>query len=185
VCPILDIFLTFLAKFQVLQGTFFYFSPFSVFLAIFQFLPCEFLIFLLGHFTHHTPGPTLCISHFSRFSVFLAIFQIIHRLCLIIQFFQFSRHNPGPRVCISHFSTFSLFPTIFQVLQWLFLILYIFQCFLPYSSSYHVNFSFFLVGQFTRHSPGPTVCISHFSRFSVILAIFQIIQCLCLIIYFF
>ena len=34
---------------------------------------------------------------------------------------------------------------------------------------------------FSRHTPGPTVCISHFFRFSVFLAIFQVIECLCLI----
>uniref|UniRef100_A0A0V1KI11 Uncharacterized protein n=1 Tax=Trichinella nativa TaxID=6335 RepID=A0A0V1KI11_9BILA len=28
----------------------------------------------------------------------------------------------------------------------------------------------------SRHIPGPTVCISHFPRFSVFLAIFQVIQ---------
>ena len=39
-------------------------------------------------------------------------------------------------------------------------------------------FTFFSV---SRHIPGPTVCISHFSRFSVFLAIFQVLQCAFLI----
>ena len=34
---------------------------------------------------------------------------------------------------------------------------------------------------FCRHNPGPKLCISHFSRFSVFLAIFWVIQFLCLI----
>ena len=39
--------------------------------------------------------------------------------------------------------------------------------------------------QFAHHIPVPTVCIFHFSRFSVFLAIFQVIQWLCLILHVF
>ena len=112
-----------------------HFSPISVFLTIFQVLPCEFLIFLICQFAHHIqglqcvflffhdyqfsrhmPGPTEYIYHFSRFSVLLTIFQIIHCLCIIIHMLQFSHHNTGSRVCISRFSVFSLFLDIFQVI---------------------------------------------------------------------
>jgi len=137
------------------------------------------------------------------FSVFLTIFQVIQCLCLIFHVFRFSRHNLGPTVCISNFSRFSLFLTIFQVLQCVFLILHVFPCFSPYYRSYHdfiiflvcqfsrpikvleCVFLIFHVFQFSRHITGPNVFISHFSRFSVFLAIFQVIQCLCLIFHIF
>ena len=81
--------------------------------------------------------------------------------------------------------------------------LHVFPCFSPYSSSYHdfliflvcqfsrhikvleCVFLIFHVFQFSRHITGPNVFISHFSRFSVFLAIFQVIQCLCLIFHIF
>ena len=47
---------------------------------------------------------------------------------------------------------------------------------------YYHNFPHFLVCQFARHIHIPTVCISYLSPFSVFLATFQVIQCLCLII---
>ena len=54
-----------------------------------------------------------------------------------------------------HFSFFTYFSdfVIFQVVKWMFLIFHDFQ--------------------FSRHIPGPTVRISHFSRFSVILSFFK------------
>ena len=63
------------------------FSCFSVFLAIFQLLSCEILIFLVCQFSSHIPGPTVCVSHFSRFSAFLAIFPVLQCVCLIFQVF--------------------------------------------------------------------------------------------------
>jgi hypothetical protein len=117
-----------------------------VFLTIFQVLPCEFLIFFVGQFSCHNPGPTLFISHFLRFSVFLAIFQLIHCLCLIFHVFQFSHHNPGPTVYVSPFSCFSLFIAIILVQQCVCLI--------------------FLVFQFSCLILGDTVYISHYSHFS-------------------
>jgi hypothetical protein len=54
-----------------------HFERFSLFLAIFQVLPSEFLIFLLCQF------------------FFFAIFPVLQCLCLIFHFFQFSRHSPG------------------------------------------------------------------------------------------
>jgi len=109
----------------------------------------------------HIPCHRVFVSHFTRFSD--------------------SRHNSGPTVCISHFFLrFSLF--------------------LPYFMSYTVCFSFcsffsvsrhipgttmwvsqFFVSQFSLHIHISTVCISHFSCFSVFLDIFQVMQCLCFI----
>ena len=181
-----------------------YISRFSLFLAIFQALQCVFLTFhvfqcfspysrsysvTFSFFTffsvsHHTPGPTVWLSHFSRFSVFLAIFQFIVWLCLIFPIFQFSHQNPGPTVCIYHISRFSVFLAIFQFLQCVFLILHFFQGLLPYFISYHVSFPFslfvsflaifqvlqcefliLLVCQISCHIPVPTVCISHLHVF--------------------
>ena len=100
-----------------------------------------------------------------------------------------------PIVCLSHFSRFFNFLAIFQVRKCTFLIFHVFQCFLPYSRSYSVHFSFltffgvfaifqclqcafliFYVFQFSQHIPGPRVCIAHFSRFSVFLTICQVIH---------
>ena len=54
-----------------------------------------------------------------------------------------------------HFSFFTFFSdfVIFQVVKWKFLIFHDFQC--------------------SRHIPGPRVCISHFSGFSVISSFFK------------
>ena len=153
------------------------FSIFSIacFLAIFQDLQCEFLIFLVGEFYRHIPGSTVGISHFSRFSLFLAIFQAIQCFCLIFQVFQFSHQNPGPTVCITHTSSFSLFPysksysvcvsfspfliflATIQFLQCVFLIFKVFHCFLPYSMSYSVCFSFHIFFSVSRHISCPTM----------------------------
>ena len=68
-----------------------------------------------------------------------------------------------------------------------FIIFHIFQCFLPYSKSYHVRFSFsyflsffspyyrsyslgvsfFTFPSISSHIPGPTIFVSHFTRLSV------------------
>jgi len=100
-------------------------------------------------------------------------------LCLIFSFFSLLAILPGNTVGIFHFFTF--FST------------------LPYSRSNSVHFLFFtflsfspyfrskiVCGSlprfpFSRDIAGPTVCISHFSCFSVILPIFQVITCLCII----
>jgi hypothetical protein len=50
-----------------------------------------------------------------------------------------------------------VFLDIFQVTQFLCLVLHVFQ--------------------FSRHNPGPTLCVSHFARFSVFLTIFQVLPC--------
>ena len=153
-------------------------------------------------FSRRIRFPTLCVSHFLCFKVFLPCSRSysVHFSLLIIfrvschypgptmrvsHFLGFSKHHiPGATVCVSHFPHFSVFS--------------------PYSRSYSVYFSFFkffvfitiflilkyeflifLVSQISRHIPGPTVCISHFSCFSVFLPIIQVIPCVCLTLYIF
>jgi hypothetical protein len=140
------------------------FPCFSVFLDIFQFLTCEFLIFVF-QYSRHMSCPTVYLYHFSRFSVFLAIFQFLlcwdslfpqlsvfspyprtYSVCFTFStFFSVSRHIPCPNVYVSHFPGFITFLDIFQVLECTFIFFHVFQCFSPYSSSYHVNFSFSFV----------------------------------------
>jgi hypothetical protein len=133
----------------------FLFARFSVFLAIFHVLLCEFLIFLICQCSRHIPGPTVCVSvfphfsvfsiqsrsysvcfSFSTFSVFLAICDVLSCEFLIFYLFQFYRHLPGPTVCIYHFPTFSVCLAIFQVLQCVCFIFHFFQFyFVTYSRS--------------------------------------------------
>jgi len=99
------------------------------------------------------------VSHFPQFSVFLPYSRV-------------PRHISRPKVYISHFPWFLVFS--------------------PYSMSYSVHFPFFTFFsdfviiqfvklmflilrdfQFSCHIPGPTVCISHFSRYSMILSLFK------------
>jgi hypothetical protein len=80
---------------------------------------------------------------------------------------------------IPHFQIFN-FLAICQVLQCAFLIFHGFQCFSPYSRSYSVRFHCPRFSIFC-HIPSTTVCISHFQSFSVLLAIFQIQDCMSLI----
>ena len=119
-------FFSFLAIFQLIQCVFLILHVFSLYLAIFQVLPYEILIFLLCQFSRHNPGPTVCVSHVPRCSVFL----------------PYSRSNI---VCVSFSMLFS-FLAILQVLQCTFIIFHVFHSFSLYSRSYHVSFSFsFLV----------------------------------------
>ena len=122
----------------------FSFSTFVSFLAIFKVQQCEFLISLLVSF--------------------LAIFQVLQCVCLILHIFQFSYQ--------------------ILVLQCIFLMFHIFHCFLPYSRSYSVHFSLFTFFSVSCNIPD-TVCISHFPRFLVFFAIFQVKQCFCLIFHIF
>ena len=98
-----------------------HFSRLSIFLAIFHFLQCVFLIFHDFQFSCLIPGPTVCISHFLAFSVVFAIFQVLQYVFLIFHDFQFLPYS-GHTVCISHFSLFSMFLAIFHFLQYVFLI---------------------------------------------------------------
>ena len=178
-----------------------HFGIFSLFLAIFHVKPCDYLIFLVFEFSRHTPGPTVFFSHLVRFSVFHAIFQVLPCEFLIFLAGQFSHHIPAPTVFIYHFPRFSVFLAKFQVLQCAFLIFYVFHCFSPYCRSCSMYFSFFTA---SRHMPSPTFHVFHFPRFSVfspnfnsysehflfstffsVSPIFQVIQCVLLILHVF
>ena len=110
------------------------------------------------------------------------------------RFFLVSCHTTGQTMFVSHFPCFFSFLTIIQVLECVFLIFHVFDCFWPYSRSYsvfpsfvphnrsnNVCISFSMFFQFSHHDPGSRVCISHFSRFWLFLTVFQVIECLCLI----
>jgi len=129
----------------------------------------------------HIPGPTACVSPFAPFSVFLTIFQFLYCEFQFFFVFKFYRQLPGPTVCISHFPPFSMCLAIFQVLQCVRLI---FQhkeyVFFPCSISYNMTFSFSFRPVFLPYIRS-YMYIFYFSRFSVFLALFQVIQCLCLI----
>ena len=112
----------------------FHFPRFSVFITIFQLLSCEFLIFLVGQFSCHIagltvcvqffyfffffffffchiPGPTVSVSLFPRFSV-LSLYSrsyVVH--FSFSTFFIVSGYIPCPTVCLSHFLRFSVFST--------------------------------------------------------------------------
>jgi len=146
-----------------------HFPRFSVFLTIFQVLPCEFLIVLVGQFTHHffrshsvhlslstffcvschIPGFTVCMSYFPCILVFSPFSRSNNVHFSFFNVLSVSCYISYPTVCFSFSMIFS-FLAILQVLQWTLLI--------------------FKVSQFSNCIPGPTVCISHFPRFSVFLA---------------
>ena len=164
-------------------GCVFHFSKFFSFFIIFQGLRCSFLI--IHNFQCFSPysrsnsvfvsfysffsflAIILILSHFSRFWVFLAIFHVLQCLFFIFITFPFSRRIPGPTVCISYFPAFSVFLAIIQVLHCVFLFFHVFQCYLPYFTSYSVHFSFSTLFSVSRHIPGQTIFVFHFSRISV------------------
>ena len=112
----------------------------------------SFTFSFIVQFSRHIPAPTVCFSFSTFFSV--------------------SRHIPGLIVWVS---LFFCFPVLSQSSRSYSLHFFnIFQCFSTYSMSYSV-FLIFHVFQFSHHTAGPTVCISHFPCFSVFLAIFQIL----------
>ena len=121
----------------------------------------------------------MCVSHFPTFSVSSHIPEKTVFLFLFQHFFQVSHHIPDPTVCISHFPMFSVFLDIFQDKQCFCFFFNIFSFFSPYSRSYSVHFSFSNLFSVSSHIPGPTVCIS---TFSVFLTIFQVLQCVFLIV---
>ena len=143
---------SFLAILQVLECAFSFFTFFSDFV-IFQVIKWMFLIFCDFQFLGYNPGPTVSISHFSGFLVISSFFK----------------SSSG---CFSFSMIFS-FLAIFHVLQWTFLN---FQTFSVFLAIFHVLKCLFLIFsdfQFSRHIPGPTVSIFHFSRFSVISSFFK------------
>ena len=106
--------------------------------------------------SRNIPGYTVFVSHFPlflvlppkswsyslyfsyfTFSLFLFIFLVIQCLCLI--------------------STFFSFLATIQFLQCVFLIFKVFHCFLPYSMSYSVCFSFHEYFSVSRHISCPTM----------------------------
>ena len=123
-------------------------------------------------FPRHISRPKMCIFHFPWFSVF-------------------SPYS-NPSVCISHFSRFLVissffksssgcfsfsmifsFLAIFLVLQWTFINVPPLSVFLTIFHILKCVFLIFRDFQFSRHIPGPTVCISHFSRFLAISSLFK------------
>ena len=115
----------------------FSFFTFSVFLAIFHVLPCEFLMFLVCQFSHHIPGSTVCVS-------------------LFCTFFHVSRHIPDSTMIFSCFS-FVSFLDIFKVITLCVSHFPSFSSFSQYSRYYSGHFSSFKFFSASRHIPGPTV----------------------------
>ena len=113
----------------------------------------------------------MCISHFSCFLVILVIFHYLTSVILIFRDFQFSRQIPAHTVCILIFHVFKRFRH-FSSCQVDFLILHDFS-FLVIFFVLKCVFPIFHDFQFSRHIPGPTVCISLFSHFSVISSFFK------------
>ena len=100
--PRLSVFLPYPRSYSVCSS----FCTISVFLNIFQFLQCIFLIFQdFNSFLSYSIFYSVCVS-FSKFFSFLAIFQILQCVCFIFLMCQFSLHISVPTVCISHFSCF-------------------------------------------------------------------------------
>ena len=138
------------------------------------------LFFFIFKFYRHIPCPTVCISYFPPFSVFLDIFQVLQ--CVshfknlkfffahsrfynvhfsFFKFFSVSRLTPGPTVFVSHFPRFS----VFSQLSRLYSVYFSFFTFLLFLAIFQVlqcMCHIFLLCQFSRHIPGPTVCVSHF-----------------------
>ena len=145
---------------------FFSFCMFLVFLAIFTVLTCEFHIFLVFQFSCYIPGQTVFVSKFVRFSgFFVAIFQVLHGAFLIFHFFRcFLPYSTSYRLFVS-FSTFFSILAIIQVLPCIFHIFSRFPLFLAIFLFLQCVFLIFHDYQFSPHTPGPTLCISHFPRF--------------------
>ena len=110
-----------------------------------KFCSVVFIIFDVFHCNSLIPFFTF-ISDF-------VIFEVVKWMFLIFHDFQF--------------------PTIFHVLQWTFLNYPTFSVFLALFHVLKCVFLIFRDFQFSRHIPGPTVCISHFSRFSGISSFFK------------
>ena len=99
-----------------------FFLPYSRSFSVISHIPCFWMFLaicevihylcLIAHvfqFSHHNPGPPVCISHFPRFWLVKVRFLVKQYLCLIFHVFQFSHHIPGPTVFISYFPCFECF----------------------------------------------------------------------------
>ena len=131
------------------------------FLTIFQVLYCVCFILLICQFSLHIPGPTSVYVSFSTFFSFLAIFPVLQCTFIIFYVFQcflpyFTSYSVG-----FSFSMIFCFLNIVQGQQCSFFTFHIF-CFCDIFYVLQFEFVIFLVGQFSCHNPGPTVCISHF-----------------------
>ena len=112
--------------------------------------------------------------YFSFYMIFtfLAIFQFLQCGFLIFHVLQWFHHFSSRHVDVSHFPWYS-FLAIFHVPQWIFLNYPTFSVFLAIFQVLKCVFLIFCDFQFSRHIPHPTVCIYHFSRFSVISSFFK------------
>jgi hypothetical protein len=154
VCVSFSTLFRFLPVFQVLQCIFLIFYVFN-FSSPYSRFSGECLIFQVFQFSRHIPDPTVSVVHYPHLSVF-SPYSRSYSVCVSFStFFQLSRHIPCPTVYISHFARFSVILAIFQVLKFWLLI--------------------FHVIQFFHHSQGPTGCFLHFVCFSVFLAIIQVL----------
>ena len=167
----------------IIFHSFQFFSPYSRSYSVY-------LILHILQFFWHIPGPTMFISHFSSFQCFspyfmsnnlcfsfsmifsfLAIVQVLQCAFPFSTFLSVSRHIPGQTVFVSHFPRFSVFSP-YSRSNSVFVSFFTFFSFLAIFHVLECEFLIFHVFQFSRHNPGSIVCISHFSRFSVFLAIF-------------
>ena len=115
---------------------------------------CEFLLFLICHFSRHITGPTVCNFHFSRFSGYIPCHTL---LCLIFHNFQFYRQNPGTTVCISHYFTYS---TVSSLILGPIVCVSQFAHFPVFFHIFHVlqyEFLIFLAFHFSCHITSPTM----------------------------
>ena len=142
-------------------------------IAILHVLQSAFLFFpAFQCFSPYSMSYKVCVS-FSMFYNFITKIEVL-------QFYTFSLHIPIHTVFVSYFTRFSVF--------------------FPQSSSYSVYFSYLKFFTVSYHVPCPAVCVSHFTRFQcfspycmsyyvsfsfslfvIFFTIFQVLQCVCLI----
>ena len=124
-------------------------------------------------FPRNISSSKVCISHFPRFSVFSPYSRSYNVYFSFFKFFSDFVIFQVESGCFSFSMIFS-FLAIFHVLQWSFLNFPPFSVFLAIFHVLKCVFLIFRDFQFSRHIPGPTVCISHFSSFSVISTFFKL-----------
>ena len=159
-------FFGFLTILQVLQCAFPIFHAFQCF-SPYSRSYHDFLIFPFCQFFWHIQGPTLRVSHFPLVTGFS---PYCRSYCEHFSFFKFlsaSLRIPGHTVFVYHFPRFFSFLATFLVLHCLFLLFIVFQCFLPYSMSYRMCFSFRTFFIVSCHISCPTMWVSLFPHVSV------------------
>ena len=144
----------------------FHFSRFSVILTIFQITQCLCLIFHIFQFSHQNPGPTVCIFHTSRFSLFLSYPKSYSVCFLFSSFFSvFFPQSSSYSVYFSYLKFFTDLPCSMSCC-----VCFSFHTFSVFLAILHVllcEFLLFPVCHFFHHIPSPTVCVSHFTSFSL------------------